>query len=216
MKSLEVGTISAKKHLSHRSSKPKMMLTNIIINFALLASPLTAAPLSSLSIQDRALDKRTFGSFVDDTIKDVINSVVDSTKTLETAVSSWSGKIEDTAPILSGSDGLLTTIKNGTATVSNADDLSLIGLIGILRPTISLNKAVAGVADSLVAKKTQVNAAGLTAVVLGQLQDQQKAAQGLVDTLLTKLPPLTESLGKLLSAPSLKSLADAIETYSGK
>lgn len=75
---------------------------------------------------------------------------------------------------------------------------------------------MAGVADSLVAKKTQVNAAGLTAVVLGQLQDQQKAAQGLVDTLLTKLPPLTESLGKLLSAPSLKSLADAIETYSGK
>lgn len=191
-----------------------MMLTNLL-SFALLASPLIAAPLSSTpSIQERALAERNFLSFLDDTIKDVINGVVDATNTLETAVTGWSGQVQDTAPILAGSAGLLATIQNGTATVQNADDLTIIGLLGILTPTISLNKAVAGVSDALIQKKPQVDAAGITTVVLGQLQDQQKAAQSLVDTLLTKLPPLTESLGKILSAPSLKSLADAIGVYS--
>ncbi|RDI77969.1 hypothetical protein Vi05172_g12065 [Venturia inaequalis] len=193
------------------------MMPNILfLPFALLASQLTAAPLSSPTIDQGAIDKRTLSSLIDDTIKDVINNVVNSTNSLETAVLGWSGKVEDTAPILAGSNSLLKAIQTGTAKVSNADDLSLVGLLGILTPTISLNKAVAGVADALIEKKTQADAAGLTAVVLGQLQDQRKAAQSLVDTLLTKLPSLTESLGKILASPSLKSLAEAIDVYSGK
>ncbi|KAE9967577.1 hypothetical protein EG327_011391 [Venturia inaequalis] len=188
----------------------------LFLPFALLASQLTAAPLSSPTIDQGAIDKRTLSSLIDDTIKDVINNVVNSTNSLETAVLGWSGKVEDTAPILAGSNSLLKAIQTGTAKVSNADDLSLVGLLGILTPTISLNKAVAGVADALIEKKTQADAAGLTAVVLGQLQDQRKAAQSLVDTLLTKLPSLTESLGKILASPSLKSLAEAIDVYSGK
>lgn len=193
-----------------------MMPNNLFLPFSLLASQLTAAPLSSPTIDQGAIAKRTLSSLIDDTIKDVINNVVNSTNSLETAVLSWSGKVEDTAPILAGSNSLLKAIQTGTAKVSNADDLSLVGLLGILTPTISLNKAVAGVADALIEKKNQADAAGLTAVVLGQLQDQRKAAQSLVDTLLTKLPSLTESLGKILASPSLKSLADAIDVYSGK
>ncbi|KAE9962111.1 hypothetical protein EG328_000894 [Venturia inaequalis] len=148
------------------------MIPNILfLPFALLASQLIVAPLSSPTIDQGAIDKRTLSSLIDDTIKDVINNVVNSTNSLEIAVLGWSGKVEDTAPILAGSNSLLKAIQTGIAKVSNADDLSLVGLLGILTPTISLNKAVVGVADALIEKKTQADAAGLIAVVLGQLQD---------------------------------------------
>lgn len=185
------------------------MLTNLF-SLALLASPIIAAPLSS-----SAIEKRNLFSFLDSTIKEVVEGVVDTTNTLDDAVTSWSGKIEDTGPILTGSQGLLDTINNGTATVKGADDLTLVGLLQLLPSVLSLNAAVETLTGDLIDKKPQVDAGGLTAVVLGQLQDQQKAAQGLVDTLLTKLPPLVpEALGEILSAPSLQALANAISVYS--
>ncbi|QDS75800.1 hypothetical protein FKW77_000162 [Venturia effusa] len=188
-----------------------------IVYFALLASPLTtAAPLSAPVNKPRALTERHLGSFVDETIKHVIESVIDSTNSLQMAVSGWSGKVADTAPILAGSDGVLKSLKSGTATIEQANDLSLVGLLGIVIPTIHLNEAVEGVSDALIDKKPQFAAAGLSTVVLGQLQDQRKAAQAMVDTLLTKMPSYTTSLGELLSAPSLKSLDEAIDVYSAK
>lgn len=190
-----------------------MMLTNIL-SLALLAAPIIASPLASLpTLEERALDERTF---LDTTIKDVINGVVDSTKSLTAAVESFSGKIEDAGPIVTQSTGLLDTITKGTATVQDAHDLTLVGLLEILTPTLNLNKAVEGVSGALIDKKSQFDTLGLSAVVLSQLQDQQKAAQALVNVLLTKLPLGTETLGEILSSPSLEALANAISVFSGK
>jgi hypothetical protein len=189
-----------------------MMLSNVL-SFTLLAVPIIASPLSYTSIlEERALTERTF---VDDTIKDVINGVVDSTKSLTAAVQNFSGNINDVAPVVTQSTALLDTITKGTTTVKDADSLSLIGLLGILPSVLSLNSAVEGVSSALVDKKRQFDPLGLSTVVLSQLQDQQKGAQGLVDTLLTKLPSyIPSSLGQILSAPSLEALANAISVYS--
>jgi hypothetical protein len=188
-----------------------MMLTNLL-SLALLAAPIIAVPLSS--VEERALKERTF---FDDTIKDVINGVIDSTNALTAAVQNFSGNVADAAPIVTQSSDLLATITNGTATVQSADSLSLLGLLGLLPSVTGLNTAVEGVSSALIDQKPKFDAGGLSSVVLSQLQDQQKGAQALVNTLLTKLPPyIPSSLGQILSAPSLDALAHAIDVYSGK
>jgi hypothetical protein len=189
-----------------------MIITNLL-SFALLAAPIIASPLTSTpSLKERALAER---SLFDDTIKDVLNGVIDSTKSLTAAVQNFSGNVADAGPIVEKSTGLLSTISSGTATIQGADSLSLLGLLGILPSVLSLNSAVEGVSNALIDQKPKFDAAGLSTVVLSQLQDQQKAAQGLVDTLLSKLPSyIPSSLGQILSSPSLEALAKAISVYS--
>jgi hypothetical protein len=188
-----------------------MMVQNIFY-FALLAASAIASPLSYEStLETKQLSKRTF---LDDTIKDVLKDVVTRTDSLTAAVRQFSGKVEDAAPILDASSGLQSSIKNGTAIIQNADTLSLTEVLVILPNVLSLNTAVEGVSTALIRKKPSFDAAGLSPIVLQQLQDQQSAAQSLVNVLITKLPPyLPTGLGEILSKPSLEALADAIAVF---
>src|ERR1700712_4928263 len=154
-----------------------MMLTNLL-SLALLAAPIIAVPISS--VEERALAER---AFFDDTIKDVINGVIDSTNALTAAVRNFNGSVTAAGPIVQQSSNLLDTINNGTATVQSADSLSLLGLLGLLPSVEGLNTAVESVSGALIDQKSKFDAGGLSAVVLSQLQDQQKGAQALVNTL---------------------------------
>jgi len=190
-----------------------MMLTNIL-PFALLAASVIASPLSSYDtpLAERQLAER---QLLDNTIEDVINEVVASTNSLTAAVQAFNGSLDLAPPIVTASTALLNTISTGTTTISDAQSLDLLGVLGILPSVIALNTAVEGASGALVEKKPDFDSLGLSSIVLGQLQSQQTAAQGLVNTLLTKLPAyLPSALGEILSSPSLEALAYAISVYT--
>jgi hypothetical protein len=188
------------------------MILKTTLQAFLLIAPIIASPLPS-ALSATKLERR---NLFDDTIKSVLNSVVDSTNDLTTKVQAFTGNIADSAPILEASTGLLGTIQNGTAIVKSADTLSLIQTLAALPSVFELNTAVEGVSNALIKKKSTFDSGGLTSVVLDQLQQQKSAAQGLVDALLDKLPKyLPSSLGTLLSDPALEALDKAVKAFGG-
>jgi len=197
---------------TYSSNRNRMKLINVLY-FVLFAGPIIASPLSSAStFEEKQVTER---DLLGVKIKDVIDGVVDSTNALTTAVENFSGDIADSPAILEASTSLQSTIQNGTVTVQNTLSLTLAGVLVILPSVLSLNSAVEGVSDALISKKSLFDPAGLSPVVLQQLQEQQGAAQSLVNVLITKLPPyLPTGLGEILSAPSLQALSYAISVYS--
>ncbi|KAE9985650.1 hypothetical protein EG328_007064 [Venturia inaequalis] len=185
-----------------------MLLTNIL-SLAFFASPIIAAPHTPPASNGEQ-------TFIDATIKNVLSHVVDNTNALSVVVKAFDGNIQNSGPIIIASQALLDALVNGTKIVKEARSLDYIGLLDITAPTLNLNKAVDKVSEAIVAKKPVFEKAGLVPVVLEQLKGQQKAAQGLVKTLLTKVPPGTVTLGSILSAPSLDGLEYAIRAYSGQ
>jgi hypothetical protein len=181
--------------------------------FFLYAAPILAAPLSSTAtIEERQIVERDLLGIK---FKAVIDGVVDSTNALTTAVDGFSGNVADAGPILEASAALESTIQNGTSTVQNSLSLTLEGVLFILPSVLALNSAVEGVSQALVSKKSVFDSAGLSPVVLEQLQEQQGAAQSLVNVLITKLPAyLPTGLGEILSSPALAALSYAISVYS--
>jgi hypothetical protein len=188
------------------------MLLKYLFHIALLATPIVSIPISTVPNSKRLSQRDLW----DDAIKDVLESVVDSTNTLTQKVKAFRGKIEDTVPIVEGSAALLSTIQNGTITVKSADRLSLLEVVAILPSVLKLNSAVQGVSEALIEKKSLFDSAALTSVVLDQLNQQKSGAQGLVDALLAKMPQLLpDSLGQSLSNPSLNALDKAVIAYGG-
>lgn len=183
-----------------------MLFTNLL-SLAFFASPLVAAPLAP----PEATAEQTF----DTSIKAVLANVIDNTITLSVVVKGFDGNIQSSGPIITASQGLLDSIVNGTKIVQEAHSLDYIGLLAITGPTLDLNNAVNKVAEAIVSKKPLFEKAGLVPVVLDQLKGQQTAARALVNTLLTKVPLGTVSLGTTLSAPSLEGLDYAISVFSG-
>jgi hypothetical protein len=191
-----------------------MMLSNVL-HFALLVAPILASPLSYTStLEEREIVQRDLLGLK---FKAVIDDVVGKTNALTKAVNGFSGDILESGPILDASTALQGTIQNGTAVVQNSLSLTLAGVLVILPSVVNLNSAVEGVAAALVSKKSLFDSSGLSPVVLEQLQEQQSAAQSLVNVLITKLPPyLPTGLGEILSAPSLQALSYAIAVFSAK
>jgi hypothetical protein len=189
-----------------------MKLSNVF-HFALFAVSIIASPIpSTFAIEERQAQAQ---DLLGVKVKQVIDTVVDKTNALAKAVGNFKGDINDAPAILEASSALQTAIQDGTATVQNSLSLSLSGVLVILPSVVSLNTAVEGVSYTIVNKKSVIDKAELTAVVLDQLKAQQAAAQSLVNVLITKLPPyLPTGLGEILSAPSLKALAAAIFVYS--
>jgi hypothetical protein len=205
----KTGYYSIKTYSSNRNT---MKFSNISF-FVLFAAPIIASPLlSAPTSKERQLAKRDLLGIK---FKDVIDSVVDSTNALTTAVENFNGDISESPAILEASSSLQSTIQNGTAAVQDSLSLTLAGVLVILPSVLSLNSAVEGVSNALVSKKSQFDSAGLSPVVLQQLQEQQGAAQSLVNVLITKLPPyLPTGLGEILSSPSLQALSYAISVYN--
>jgi hypothetical protein len=193
------------------SKRNKMHLTNAL-HFALFAASIIASPLSPASASTNQISRRDLLGIK---FKVVIDGVVSSTNALTKAVENFSGNVLDAPAILEASTALEGTIQNGTATVQNSLPLTLDGVLVILPSVLSLNSAVEGVSQALVSKKSSFDSAGLSSLVLQQLQQQQGAAQSLVNVLITKLPPyLPTGLGEILSSPSLQALSYAIAVYS--
>jgi len=188
------------------------MLSNVF-HFALSVAPILASPLSYTStLKEREIVERDLLGIK---FKSVIDGVVDSTNALTKAVDSFSGDVLESPAILEASTTLLSTIQNGTSSVQNSLSLTLAGVLVILPSVLDLNTAVEGVAHALISKKSLFDSSGLTPVVLDQLQEQQGAAQSLVNVLITKLPPyLPTGLGEILSSPSLQALSVAIAIFS--
>jgi hypothetical protein len=198
------------KHSLRRENT--MKLTNIFYT-ALFAAPILASPLSSTStFEESQVAKRDLLGIK---FKAVIDDVVESTNALTSAVEGFSGNIADSPAILEASSTLQSAIQNGTTIVQNSLTLTLAGVLVILPSVLNLNTAVESVSQALVSKKSVFDSAGLSPIVLQQLQEQQGAAQSLVNVLITKLPPyLPTGLGEILSSPSLQALSYAITVYS--
>ncbi|KAK1766360.1 cell wall protein [Phialemonium atrogriseum] len=145
------------------------------------------------------------------TVTSVIAKVDSGIKALDTAVQAFSGSDSD---VSSAGDALVSTIKAGTTTVDGSDDLSLADALGLQGAVTTLQGDANSLVDSLSAKKSAFEDAGLCASIRQQTTDISSASSDLIDAIVSKVPEAAQGIAKDLASGILKALAQAQSDFA--
>jgi len=139
------------------------------------------------------------------TILDVITSIDTATAALDTAVKGYSGG--DAAAIQSASKSLVDVVTAGIGKVKGASQLVLNDALQLTPPTQALSKTVSTTIDDLIAKKSQLVAAGQGGSIASSLKTQLSGANDLAAAISAKVPSDVAPIATQLSS----GISDAIQ-----
>jgi len=139
------------------------------------------------------------------TILDVITSIDTATAALDTAVKGYSGG--DSSAIQSASKSLVDVVTAGIGKVKGASQLVLNDALQLTPPTQALSKTVSTTIDDLIAKKSQLVAAGQGASIASSLKTQLSGANDLAAAISAKVPSDVAPIATQLSS----GISDAIQ-----
>ncbi|KAI9713550.1 MAG: hypothetical protein M1820_000932 [Bogoriella megaspora] len=176
------------------------------VKFALLASLIGttfAAPAQS------SIEKRDFI-----TIDNALNSVNSATQTLDTAVKAFDGSIDSLLAVNTDSGNVLTAIQNANTAVAGTSPVLLAGALAVAGTTTKLVQTVDTTIDDLIDKKPAFDTAGVTSLVLSQLQQQSDASNTLGQTIKGKVPLLAKPIADVLNAQISSAFQRGIKAFS--
>lgn len=177
---------------------------------SVVALGLTAQAIASPSLVDRRSTKvqRDAAPF-----ESVISAVDSAVKQFDTAVKGYSGG--DTTTLLSDSKNIISVTDSGVSSLQNQAQLSDTDAIALTSPVQTLSADVKQSIDDLVAKKSQLVAAGAGGTVESGLQQQLTAANSLSTLISNKVPSSLSSVAQELSSGISSAIQSGIDAFSG-
>lgn len=149
-----------------------------------------------------------------DAIKDALAPVMSSLKDLDTAINGLTTDPNTAAPILTSSQAASKALSGAATKIQAADDLGLIGSLGLQQTGTDLATQVTTTIGDLTAKKPVLDQLGVTPIALQALQQQKADSGGLSDALLSKVPALARPIAGQSTNMISKALDDGIAALS--
>ncbi|KAH7134097.1 antigenic cell wall galactomannoprotein-like protein [Dactylonectria macrodidyma] len=143
-----------------------------------------------------------------------ISTISATTTDLDDAVTSWSGGVLGTIPIVIKSTALLIDINNGTKTAEASAALSIAEALQVAQATIKLSDVVVDALDNIVAAKPKFDKLLLSPVIWVNLQLQQKATKEFSAAVVEKVPAALQAVAETLVAGINTAFEEAIEAYA--
>ncbi|QDS68687.1 hypothetical protein FKW77_002662 [Venturia effusa] len=161
---------------------------------------LAASGAASASIMERQVQA----------IIGVISGINTELGKLDTIVKGFSG---DPKPLAEASKMALETVTKGVETVNGASTITLTDSVQIQGQVQNLQASLEGLVSDLLAKKSELVAAGQGQVVYKSLTDQMTGAKSLSAAISTKVPPDVKTLADQLSQGLLAALQKGIDGF---
>ncbi|KAL1879209.1 hypothetical protein Daus18300_001788 [Diaporthe australafricana] len=149
-----------------------------------------------------------------DAIKEALAPVMTSLKDLDTAINGLTTDPQTAAPILTSSQAASKALSGAATKINAADDLGLIGSLGLQQTGTDLATQVQTTIGDLTAKKPVLDMLGVTPIALQALQQQKTDSGGLSDALLSKVPALARPIAGQSTDMIGKALDDGIAALS--
>lgn len=149
-----------------------------------------------------------------DAIKAALAPVMTSLKDLDTAINGLTTDPNTAAPILTSSQAASKALSGAATKINAADDLGLIGSLGLQQTGTDLATQVQTTIGDLTAKKPVLDMLGVTPIALQALQQQKQDSGGLSDALLSKVPALARPIAGQSTDMISKALDDGIAKLS--
>lgn len=149
-----------------------------------------------------------------DAIKDALAPVMTSLKDLDTAINGLTTDPQTAAPILTSSQAASKALSGAATKIQAADNLGLIGSLGLQQTGTDLATQVTTTIGDLTAKKPVLDQLGVTPIALQALQQQKTDSGGLSDALLSKVPALARPIAGQSTDMISKALDDGIAALS--
>ncbi|KAI3398870.1 hypothetical protein diail_8379 [Diaporthe ilicicola] len=149
-----------------------------------------------------------------DAIKSALAPVMSSLKDLDTAINGLTTDPQTAAPILSSSQAASKALSSAATQIQAADNLGLIGSLGLQQTGTDLATQVTTTVGDLTAKKPVLDQLGVTPIALQALQQQKADSGGLSDALLSKVPALARPIAGQSTDMISKALDDGIAKLS--
>ncbi|KAH7175221.1 cell wall protein [Dactylonectria macrodidyma] len=145
------------------------------------------------------------------TVTEVLSDVSSGIESLDSAVQSFSG---DAGPVQDAAESLVSTINNGKSQVDDSDNLTLGDALGLQDPVQALTEKAQTLTNDLKAQKSAIEAAGLCSTTRSQISSINDASQGLIDSIISKVPEAAQSIAKELASGLTDVLNDAQDAFS--
>jgi len=146
------------------------------------------------------------------TVTDVISKVGTATTALDTAIKGYSGG--DVSAILSANADVNSVVAAGITAVNGISQLALNDALGLTTPVQGLATIVGTTIDDLLAKKSQIVAAGAGAKIEEGLKAQLSGAQDLAKAISAKVPADVAPIASQLSATISTNIQKGVDGYA--
>jgi hypothetical protein len=120
----------------------------------------------------------------------------------------------DPTAIQSASDAVVTATNAGTATADASADLSETDALSLVSPIQALTTDVQNAVNEIIAKQTEIEAAGYGAATLADLIAQNTSATELANAITAKTPAALQSIAATLAAGITDAIQEGITAYS--
>lgn len=147
------------------------------------------------------------------TIINVVTGIDTQVKSLDTAIQGYNGG--DATSLLTASQAVLSATSNGVTTVNGATSISLNDALTLQSSVQTLTTDLNQTISDLVAKKSQLVAAGQGGTVEQNLQQQLTAAQSLSTAIASKVPSSVSSLAQQLSQGIVNAINTGVTAFQG-
>lgn len=146
-------------------------------------------------------------------IVDVVNGINTKAGALDTAIKSYNGG--DASAVLSASEALNSAVSSGVATVKGAQEVSTTDALQIQPAVQTLTTTVNTTITDLIAKKSQIVAAGEGQTTEDALTTQLQGAKDLAAAITSKVPSSLQSLATQLSAGITEAIQNGVDAFKG-
>lgn len=178
-----------------------------VVAFAIAAVPTVLGGV----IAENALDKRILGSEIADSVKRVNTSVL----ALDAQVTKVnSGDVNQFLPVNTAAQDLASVISKETTYVNSQEAVDLFGALNVQLSVGDLITSVQKLSKDLISIKKYADAAGVTSVVLQQVQSQKTSSGAYADAVAHKTPNETSFIGDLDKQQVDTALQNVIDAYS--
>lgn len=159
---------------------------------------LTVAAVTAQPLERRQADGtiHALESRQADAIKSALMPVMDSLKSLDTAIKGLNSDPTSALPILNASDSASKTLTDAGTKIQAAKQLDLFGALGLQQTAGDLTTQVQTTIGDLTAKKAVLDQLGVTSVAVDALNKQKSASGGLSTALLSKVPAIAKPIAQ--------------------
>ncbi|KAL0933930.1 cell wall protein [Colletotrichum truncatum] len=149
------------------------------------------------------------------TITTALGMVQTSLEKLDTAVKGLSASDPNSAvAVLNGAQGAQSALEKATSMIEGANNLGLIGALGLQQTADGVVGQVQTTLGDLTAKKPVFDQLGVTSVVSDALQQQKAGSGQLSEALLSKVPAIARPIAQQSTGQLTEALDGAIAAFS--
>jgi hypothetical protein len=162
----------------------------------------------TIEVRGPTLTERDLGTFTS-----VIASIDSAVKSFDSAVQAYSGGAATS--VLSAGNGVTSTTNSGITAINSQPDLNESDALQLTAPVQGLTTDIQTAINDLIAKKTQIVAAGAGGQVELALQAQYTAAGNLANAISSKVPSSLAPIASQLASGITAAIQKGITAFQG-